>query len=144
MTTAKNKPADEQQLQELYGQLQYINNQITELQKEAEAIDKKKQEFLVLSENLGNLDKVKKDANSFSDIGAGIYAKTQLSNTQEMLVNVGSNTFVHKPVKEIIATLQKQVGEFDKIIDQISQNMNILGLQAQLIQSEMQKSLGME
>ena len=137
------KENNQQQTQELYMQLQYINAQLQEMEKEVEAVGQKKQEFLLLAEKLNQFDKIKTNSASFADIGVGIFAKTKIADTQELLINVGSNTFVSKSVKEVKGTLTDQVKEFDNIIQQLSQNMQILGIQNQMIQAELQKDLGM-
>jgi len=137
------KENNQQEIQELYMQLQYINGQLQEMEKEAEAVDQKKHEFMLLAEKLNQFDKIKNNSASFADIGVGIFAKTKIADTKELLVNVGANTFVSKSVKEVKDTLKNQVKEFDKVIQQLSQNMQIMAIQSQMIQAELQKDLGM-
>jgi prefoldin alpha subunit len=137
------QPQNEQELQQMYMQLQYIDTQIAELDKELHAVEQKKVEFLRLSESIDQLNKVKLQTKSFSNIGLGIYSESKITNTKEFIVNVGANTFVKKPSKEVKTLLKRQAEELEKAEMQLQQNIQMLSLQAQIIQGEMQKSLGL-
>jgi prefoldin alpha subunit len=141
----KNQPKlqNEQELQQMYMQLQQIDTQISEIDKELRLIEQKRLEFLKLSEDLGKVNDAKANSNSFSNVGAGIFAETKLTNTKEFMINVGANTYVKKSLKEVQALLNTQSAELEKAEVQLQQNMQMLNMQAQIIQAEMQKSLGM-
>ena len=127
----------------MYMQLQQIDTQISEIDKELRLIEQKRLEFLKLSEDLGKVNDAKANSNSFSNVGAGIFAETKLTNTKEFMINVGANTYVKKSLKEVQALLNTQSAELEKAEVQLQQNMQMLNMQAQIIQAEMQKSLGM-
>ena len=139
----KQKPQNEEQLQQMYMQLQQIDTQIQQLDTELKTIEQKKAEFSKLAEDLGKISQAKVNSNTFSNIGAGIFAGAKLTNTKDFLINVGANTYVKKPVKDVQSLLKKQSKELETVQAQIQQNVQMLSMQAQIIQSEMQKSLGL-
>ncbi|MBT3940635.1 prefoldin subunit alpha [Candidatus Woesearchaeota archaeon] len=139
----QEKKQNEEQLQQMYGQLQYIDSQLSELDKESKIIGQKKEEFSKLNSELDKLNKTKKSAKAFANIGAGIFAQAKISNAKEFLVNVGANTYVKKSLKDVQSLLKKQASELEKVEGQVQQNMQMLSMQAQIIQAEMQKSLNL-
>jgi prefoldin alpha subunit len=141
--TNQPKPQNEQELQQMYMQLQQIDAQIQEIDKELRLIEQKRVEFLKLSEDLEKVNSSKANSNSFSNVGAGIFAETKLTNTKEFMINVGANTYVKKSLKEVQSLLNTQSAELEKAEVQLQQNMQMLNMQAQIIQAEMQKSLGL-
>ena len=137
------KQPNEEQLQQMYMQLQQIDTQIQELSKELKTVDQKKGEFLKLGEDLGKLSTTKIDSKTFTNVGAGIFAEAKLTNTKDFLINVGANTYVKKPVAEVQTLLKHQSKELEKVEGQLQQNIQMLSMQAQIIQGEMQKAMGL-
>ncbi len=137
----ENKEAE---LQQLYAQLQYMEEQSKQLEHESHAIEQKRAEFMKIIDQLESFKKSKKDAKVFSNIGAGIFAQGKIADISEFLVNVGDGNFVKKSVDEVKTNLKKQVEEFDTVQKQITQNLTLLGIQSQIIQGQMQKDLGVE
>ncbi len=137
------KAVNEQNLQQMYMQLQYIEEQSKQLDHEAQAVEQKRNEFDQLLSQLDVLPKSKTGTKVFSNIGAGILAQTKIENTKEFLVNIGAGNFVKKSLDEVKASLKMQVEEFTKVQTQITENIQMHAIQAEIIQSQMQKELGM-
>jgi prefoldin alpha subunit len=136
MTQKNNQEAD---IQQMFMQMQQIEEQSRHLEQEAQAVEQKKNEFSILIEQLDNYGKASKDAKTFATIGAGVFAEAKLANSEEFLVNVGAGTFVKKSVTEVKKNMQTQLDELQKIQMQINQNMQMLAIQGQIMQAQMQK-----
>jgi len=128
----------DKEVQESYLQLQMIDSQLQQQEKELIAIEQKKQEIVQLIENIGEL---RAESNSFSEVGMGIFAQSKLADTKELLVNVGAGVFVRKAPTEIKELLKNQNTQFENLIQQLAQNMQMLSIQAQILQGKMQGSL---
>jgi prefoldin alpha subunit len=134
--TQKNNDAN---VQQMFMQLQQIEEQSKYLEQEAQAVEQKKGEFSMLIQQLDSYEKASKDAKTFATIGAGVFAEAKLANSKEFLVNVGAGTFVKKSIAEVKKNMQTQLDELQKIQMQISQNMQMLAIQGQIMQAQMQK-----
>lgn len=139
MKETEKKKANEQEIQQMYMQLQYIEEQARQLEQEAQAVEQKHAEFLQLIEQIDVFKKSKKGAKVFSDVGAGIYAQAKLENASEFLVNVGAGKFVKKSFADVKTALNKQSEELKKVQSQITQNLQMLAIQSQIIQGQMQQ-----
>jgi prefoldin alpha subunit len=126
-------------IQQMFMQMQQIEEQSRHLEQEAQAVEQKKSEFSMLIEQLDNYGKSKKDAKTFATVGAGVFAETKLANSNEFLVNVGAGTFVKKSVADVKKTMKAQLEELQKIQMQIQQNMQMLAIQSQIMQAQMPK-----
>jgi prefoldin alpha subunit len=136
--TAKNQ-INEQERQQTLMQFQEIQQQAAQLEQEAQMIEQKKFEFSTLLKQFDEFKSVKKDSKVFAGVGAGIFAQAKIENTDEFLVGVGAGHFVKKSRTEIKKYLEKQVKELEQVQQQVMQNIQMLAIQGQIMQSQMQK-----
>ena len=110
-----------EKIQQAYLQLQMIEQQLKDIEAQIMDIENRKHEISTMSESIGELKKTKKNSSTFAPLGLGIYAKSKLVETTELLVNVGSNIFVKKPLADISKSLDKQIkkGEGELLINSI-------------------------
>lgn len=125
--------------QELYMQFNFINQQINELQKQVQMLEETIHE---INESKKGLEEISKQGNNkeiLVPIASGIFAKAQLKQADEFIVNVGANTAVAKSAADVQKLLDKQLNEMQKtqntFIDNIQQlTMSAKELRAQLKQ----------
>lgn len=126
------------ELQQKYVALQMMEAQIKDLQEELEKLEHRNQELMSLGQSLGNFA-AGKPGKSLSSVGMGIYAESELKNTKEVLVNVGSGILVKKPVSETKDLIQKQIEASGEILEKLTQNLQLLVQRANELQGEMQE-----
>jgi prefoldin alpha subunit len=136
---SKQPKKSEADVQQMFMQLQQIEEQARHLEQEAQIIDQKRAEFLKLIEQFDNIKTAKKGSKVFANIGAGVFAQAKLENSNEFLVNVGAGNFVKKTADEIKKHLKKQADELEKVQGQVMQNLQMLAIQGQVMQAQMQK-----
>ncbi len=129
---------DEKEVEQKYIMLQMIDAQIKELEKEVEAIEQRAFEITALKASLKALSESKANSRSFAPLGYGIFTESELKNTANVLVNVGSGVLVKKTVPEADEILGKQVAQMDSVISQLTQNLTSLATRAQQIEHEIQ------
>ena len=124
----------DQQLQQAYMQLQMIGQQLQSLDEQSNAINVQTAELQKLKEGIGELANVKAGAKTFSQVGPGVFVKSQIADTSEVLVNVGSGVFVGKTVPAAQSTIDKQIALISTHLDKITTNMQMLNQQAMILQ----------
>ncbi len=134
---AEKRPTSQQALQQKYYHLQMIEAQMQQAQKEMAQLEQKQQELAGLRDSLGELKNTKSKSKSFSQIGLGIYAESTISDTKELLVNVGANLLVKKKVAEVQEILDKQLEQFTMITSQLTQSMQVMAYQAQVLEHDL-------
>lgn len=126
------------QNQQRYIELQLLMNQLQQLSQQAQVIEGQFIELKKIEENLKDLEKTKPNTNSFSLIGAGIFAESEIKDTKNILMNVGSQVAVKKPIPEAIDITQKQQKEVENILINIENQINNTTRKAQEIELQIQ------
>ena len=137
MTEKENKA------QEIYMEYKAIDEHIKQLQKQLEVLTNHLVEMHSTSSSLDDLDKIKKDKEMFVPISSGIFAKGTISNTSELLVNVGANVVVSKDIASAKKLIQHQIDEMKKVhkrmveeLEKMAQKASELEVQLQGLTSE--------
>ena len=133
---------NEEKIQHIISQLQLIESQLKETEHQISEVEAQKQELTSMDISLLDLKKNKKNSPSFSPMGLGIYAKSKIEDTNNMLVNIGSNIFMEKPIEEVSDNIKKQVKKFEELFKTLNQNYYILSIQNQTLQEQLQESFG--
>ncbi|TKJ17825.1 prefoldin subunit alpha [Candidatus Woesearchaeota archaeon B3_Woes] len=113
MTEEKNKEK-EAKAQELYMQLNTMNQQMVELQKQIQTMEETIFEVNESKKGLDDVSKSEKGKEILVPIISGIFAKAELKEPKEFIVNVGSNTAVVKSIEDVQKILDKQLTEMQK------------------------------
>ncbi len=82
-------------------------------EEERSVLEERKMELLLIK---SSLDEIKENKEIFVSLGAGIFLKAKILNTNKLLVNVGNNVFVEKTPEEIKKLIDEQIEEIDKLL----------------------------
>ena len=93
--------------QEKYQQMQALNSHIEQIGEHVQRLAANRSEIENSKEALQGLKSTQK-AEVFAPIANGIFIKTQLTENQKLLVNVGADVVVEKDVDEVVSLLGKQ------------------------------------
>ena len=113
-----------QEVQKKYFELQALDQQIKQIEQNIGILEKQLLEIGNLAENIEEIKKMEKNSKMFSPIGPGIYIESELKDTSEILVNIGSNTMVKKKPDEAKKILLQQKEELQKILETIKIELN--------------------
>jgi|TARA_B100002003_G_C13988323_1_gene477664 prefoldin alpha subunit len=136
------KKIDEKKAQELYMELNMINQQIQEYQKQIQQFEETIQEVRESKKSLDEISVLEEGKEILLPIVSGIFAKAEIKNTKEFIVNVGANTAVEKPVDDVKKLLDKQLEEIQKTQNNFVDNLQKLTVQSQKLKKEMESSMG--
>lgn len=106
--------ADEKDLQQNYLQFQLLQQQIEQISHQLELVTQRLADVEISQDALMQLEEIKEGQEMMANIAPGIFIKAAAKENKNLLVNVGADTVVEKPVQEVIGLLEKQKKELEK------------------------------
>ena len=134
-----NKPAEE--VQEQYVALQILDHQIKQAQKQIIAIEEQVTELESVMSAVAELASQEASSEMFVPLSSGIFVKTTLKETKQVLVNVGANVLVKKEVAQTQELLQAQMNELRDLQQQIAEQVQKFATEAQTVQEKVQSMM---
>ena len=128
----------EKQAQEMYMQFQALDQHIKQLQKQLEMITHQLIELNVTSNSLDEFKKINAGKDIFVPLSSGIFAKANIKDTSELLVNVGANVAVKKDIDSTKKLIQNQMEEIKKIQKQMIDELEKMTNQAAQLEMQLQ------
>jgi prefoldin alpha subunit len=136
---------DEEQvkkLQQKYMELQILDQQMKQIQKQVEAAERQAAEIEEVQKSLDELGSSKIGSEMFVPISNGIFLKAKLEDNKSLAVNVGSNTVVKKDIPSTKAMLDEQATDLRKFQAELAGQFEKMAERAAELQSEMQDLAG--
>lgn len=127
----------EKEQQQKYIELQLIDQQIRNIQKQLQIVDQQIIELVMTRQSLEELKDVKVNSSTLAPIASGIFIKADIKDKNELIVNVGSNVAVKKKREEVKEMIIKQLDDVKKIQTDLLVNLQKLSLSAQEIEKEL-------
>jgi len=128
----------EQEVQEKYYALQLGVAQLEELNRQSALLQNKIAELMILESALLDLQKTKSKTKIFSALGSGIYVAAEILNTDSVLINVGANVFVKKPIEEAIFLIKDQRSQTESLFVELEKTAQNLQQQILKLQKDLQ------
>jgi len=132
-----NKEQKQQVAQQKYMELQMVNNQVKELQKQIQALENQVGEVDNILNNLDELKEIKVGSEILVPVANGIFLKAELKDSNNMKVNVGSNTVVVKTIDETKKLLGDQSIEISEVHDQLVAQLKKIMAHAERTEEEL-------
>ncbi|MCK5026475.1 MAG: prefoldin subunit alpha [Nanoarchaeota archaeon] len=134
----KQKDTEKQKdLQQRYMEMQYMQQHLTEYQKQLEMLNTQIEDCSLILEGLDDISKKKPGEDMLVPISNGIFAKAKLDDNSSLVVNVGSNIAVEKNVDGAKELIRKQQAEMVKTRIQMKEVMNSITEQMQAVEKEL-------
>jgi len=118
--------ANQEEMQQKYMQFQMIQQQLEELNKAMESIQEQKAELEISINAVKEIEKAVPSSDFLAPLANGVFIKGKISETQKLVVNVGSNVTVERTPEEVTRLLEKQQEEV------LQQSIEIQALLAEL------------
>ena len=132
---------EKKELQKKYVELQMIDAQINQIQKQIQMLDNQLMELEMINVSLDDFGNISAGTEILTSLAPGIYTKAELKDNDELIVNVGSNIVVKKNVAETKKMINHQLGEMRKLQEQIIAELNKLILKAGSIEQEINSAI---
>ena len=91
----------------------------------------------IILEGLDEMSKKKPGEEMLVPISNGIFAKAKLDDTSKLVINVGSNVAAEKSVDDAKELIKKQKGEMEKTKIQLTDVMESITEQMQMVEKEL-------
>ncbi len=129
---------DEKQIQQKYMELQIIEQQMKQYQQESLNLQAQLQELVSLEEALKSIESSKNNK-ILTTLSPGVFAKTELKNNKEILMNIGSGVVVPKDIKEALAITKDQSMKIQAMAHKVEQDLQLFVQHSSHLQQELQQ-----
>ena len=129
----------EKKLQKLYLQFQILEQHIKQMQQQTSALHAQLIELVSATQSLDYLKNVRPGTEILVPISSGVYAKAEIKDNENLVVNVGAQTTVSKNIIDTKKIIESQIDEMRKLQEQMAEELERLTNQAALIEREMNK-----
>lgn len=140
MPMAVKKQSEQEQqrlLQEKYMEYQMLEQMIVQLQSQMEAVDKQMVELLTIKQGLDDLKDAKKGSEMLVPLANGIFVKGELTDPDNLIINVGSNVAVNRTIQQTKELLEKQFEAMKEMQASLMAQLQKYGTKAQSVQQEL-------
>jgi prefoldin alpha subunit len=134
--------AQQKQMQQKYMELQMLDQQMKNVQKQVEAIEQKASEVEEIQQSLDSLGATKKGTDMWVPIANGIFLKAHLAENSKLGVNVGSNIVASKDIPSTKAMLAEQAKDMRTFQADLVAEFEKMAERAAALQGELQHILG--
>ena len=126
----------QEEVRQKYMELQILGQQIAQLQKQMQMLESQFIDLALMDQALDDIKNVKEGAKIFVPVGLGIFAKAELKDNKELLVNVGANVAVKKDIPSASRLIKKQLEEIRNVQEETMVELQRLSLHANSLEEE--------
>lgn len=130
---------NEKKAQELYMQLQMIQENAKQIYKQLQMAEGQFMDLAMTSQSLDEFRQIKEKTEIFVPLNSGIFARAELKKADELIVNVGANVAVKKDISSTKKLVDKQVEQLREIRERMASDLKKLTTQGGMIEEELQK-----
>ena len=120
-------------------EMQMLEKQMQEMQKHEQLVEQQLMELMIASQSLDEFKDTTKGDEILVPISSGIFAKAELKNNKEFLVNVGANTVVVKDIESTKKLMDKQVEDMRDVHTKVNMQIQRMALQSSAIEQELRE-----
>ena len=132
---------EQQEIQEKYIELQFIAQQMQAVQQQVSAMEEQSQEINSVIASLASLLNAKKGSKTLVPVSEGLFVQGTIENTEELMVNVGSNVVVRKSIPDTQSLLNERVRELETHNQKMRARLAELVAKAQQLESQLQRMM---
>ncbi|MCX8146912.1 MAG: prefoldin subunit alpha [Candidatus Woesearchaeota archaeon] len=136
----RSEKASREEIRAKFLELQIIDQQVRQIQKQIEAIESQLTELDAVSESLDNFNNLKPGVEALVPLASGIYAKAEIKENKRLIINIGSGVAVEKTIPEIKKIIAEQIGDITKARDEILAQLQQFVAKAERLQNEIKES----
>ncbi len=130
---------NKEKLQEKYMELQILEQQLKQVQKQIQNIDAQIGEALSIQQQMADWKDVKEGNEILVPLFNGIFFKAKVDDPKSFVVNVGADSVATKNHEEASELIEKQVIELNHYRGDFIRQLNHLAQRAQAVEAELVK-----
>lgn len=129
----------EENLQKFYLEFQMLDQHIKQLEKQSASINDQLMEFIMTIQSLDDMKNTDEKTEILVPLSSGIYAKAELKDNKNLIVNVGSNIALIKDVGSTKKMIEDQINEIKKLQENLVNQLQTQTLKATSLEQEISK-----
>ena len=130
---------NQEELQKKYMELQMLDQQMKQIQKQLQILETQTEELHATKQQMEEFAASKPGSEMLVQLGTGIFAKAELKDTKEFVVNVGSNVAVAKDLLSTQQMIDENIHEMKKLSEELMHNLQQTASQAVSLEEYLQK-----
>lgn len=131
---------NEQEMQSKLMELEILKQQLGQLDQQKLQFNAKKMDIEAAIQTLGDLGKSEGSIDAFVPIGSGIFSRVTLNDTDTVVVNVGANIAIEKPVKDAKSLMDEMVVGYEKMSVELDKDIQTIQNHAQTVYSMLEQA----
>ena len=129
----------QEKLQKTYYEMHLLGQQIKQVQQQLQTIDSQLEELDKTADSVESLNNIRKGSEIFVSISPGIFAKAEITDTENLLLNVGAGTGVQKSVPDTVALIREQISEIGAYREKMTEQLELLTHKGARFEKEMEE-----
>jgi prefoldin alpha subunit len=117
-------------------EFQVLEQQIKQLEKQNTMLNNQLMELMMTNQGLEDTKKIKEGTEILTPLSSGIYAKAQLKDSKNLIVNVGSSITVVKDVNSAKKMIEDQIEEIKKLQENLVDQLQTQTTKAASLEQE--------
>jgi len=110
------------QIKQKYMELQILSEEINQIETYIKNLQNQLIELTGVGEALIEFSNSNKGKSLLAPLGAGLFVKSQIQDTNSVLMNIGSNTVIKKSIPGAKKIIDEQLTKLNKLIENIQSN----------------------
>lgn len=131
--------SNEETARKKYLELQLLQQKMQQVQQQMEELDQQTLQIAGTGESLEEFKDVKEGTEILVPVANGIFARAKVTDTQQLLVNVGASINVQKSVPDVKRLMASQVKELKQLQEDLAKQLQQMADMAEKAQSELQE-----
>jgi len=133
-----NEPPKE--FKQKYMELQMLQHQLQQVQQQIRALDSQSMEMDSVLVALDELSK-SEPCESFVTLTPGLFVRAKITDTQNVLLNVGAGVVVEKSVDDAKVVISEQCDELKKLQEELTEQLQKMVASSKKLQEELRDML---
>jgi prefoldin alpha subunit len=129
----------EEGLQKLYMEFQVLSQQIKQLENQNTALENQLMELMVTNQSLEDMNKTEQGTEIMVPLSNGIYAKAEIKDSKNFIVNVGSNVALKKDLSSTKKLIETQIDEIQNLQKNLINELQHNTIKATALEQEINK-----
>ena len=124
-------------VQSKYIELQMLDQQIKQAQKQIELVESQVTELEAINQSLQEFSGTSAGTEILIPLSGGVFAKAELKDNKELIVNAGAGVCVKKSVEEAQKMLEESIEELQSASREIIEALQRMAEQSQALEKEL-------
>ena len=120
-------------------EFQILNQQLTQIQQQLQALQQQSEDVKNLLKSLNEIEKTKVGNKILAPLSSGVLIESELKNNKEVIMALGANITVKKPIPEAKKIIKDQEKQLELIMSQLQHDLQQYSMAYMKLGQEMQQ-----